>query len=390
MTNALGDLHPRARPPLKKGIILKSRLSYLSSRSERWAGKAFVLPAVLVVLFLSIFPLIVSLYLSFAHMRFFKGQLEINFVGWHNYYKLLFGSGKTHFLGLMRAPSLVGWLILLGVVVLLALMWVRYVRGKKMSIGETSWRLLASVVVLGGTGMLVYTLGNSGRPGTVSITLIYVLFGISAQYLLGLGLALMCVQRLPGQRFFRTIFLIPMMITPVGIAYLFRMLTDTGKGPLTPLWQALGWSGFSWTSDPWGARIAVMIGDLWQWTPFMFVVLLAALESRSKSQLEAAQVDGANAWAMFLHITVPQILPVSATLVLIRLIEAFKIVDLPNIMTNGGPGTATESMTLQAYFAWRTLDLGGASAIAYLLMVVVTLVCLTYFNLIHRKVAERL
>jgi len=377
-------------PNPQQGTVLKYRLSYLASRSERWAGKTFIVPAVLVVLFLSIFPLIVSLYLSFAHMRFFKGQLEINFVGWHNYYKLLFGSGKTHFLGLMRTPSWAGWAALLLVVGLLSFAWARYIRSKKIAFGETLWRVLASVVLLSITGLFVNTLGNDGRPGTLTVTLIYVIFGISAQYLLGLGLALLCVQRLPGQRFFRTVFLIPMMITPVGIAYLFRMLTDTGKGPLKPLWQAIGWGSFSWASDPWGARIAVMIGDLWQWAPFMFVVLLASLEGRSKSQLEAAQVDGATPWAMFLHITLPQILPVSATLVLILLIEAFKIVDLPNVMTNGGPGTATESMTLQAYFAWRTLDLGGSSAIAYLLMVVVTLVCLTYFNLVHRKVVDRL
>src|SRR5947207_3167083 len=98
-----------------------------------------------------------------------------------------------------------------------------------------------------------------------------------------------------------------------------------------------------------------MIGDTWQWTPFMFIILLAALEGISLEPIEAAIVDGANRWQLFRYITWPSILPVTSTLVLIRMIESFKIIDLPNVLTNGGPGTATESLSLNAYFAWRTL-----------------------------------
>jgi multiple sugar transport system permease protein len=122
---------------------------------------------------------------------------------------------------------------------------------------------------------------------------------------------------------------------------MFRMLTDTGKGPLHPLWVAVGLSDFSWVNDPWGARVAVMVGDIWQWTPFMFIILLAALEGQDLDTVEAGMVDGASRWQIFRHISLPAILPVCATVVLIRLIEAFKIIDLPNILTNGGPGTAT-------------------------------------------------
>jgi multiple sugar transport system permease protein len=177
------------------------------------------------------------------------------------------------------------------------------------------------------------------------VTVVYVLVGIAIQFVLGLGLAYILTQGLTGQRFFRVVFLLPMMITPVGVAYMFRMLTDTGKGPLQPLWAAVGLGDFSWVNDPWGARIAVMVGDIWQWTPFMFIILLAALESQDIETVEAAMVDGANRWQIFRRVTFPAILPVAATVVLIRLIEAFKIIDLPNILTNGGPGTATESLS---------------------------------------------
>jgi multiple sugar transport system permease protein len=132
----------------------------------------------------------------------------------------------------------------------------------------------------------------------------------------------------------------------------------------------------------------VMVGDIWQWTPFMFIVLLAALESQDLEAVEAAMVDGANRWQIFRHVTWPAILPVTLTVVLIRLIEAFKIIDLPNVLTNGGPGTATESLTLHAYVRWRTLDLGLSAAVAYSLLFIVTLVAMAYISLLRRRFAE--
>ena len=128
------------------------------------------------------------------------------------------------------------------------------------------------------------------------------------------------------------------MVTPVGIAYTFRMLADMQKGPFAPLVRAFGLGEWSWATDPWSARLVVLVGDTWQWTPFMFIVLLAAIENQPRDQVEAARIDGANGFQIFRDITWPAIAPVAATVVLIRLIEAFKIVDLPNVLTNGGPG----------------------------------------------------
>lgn len=378
----------RSAAGLEIHLPRESRLRALSTRAERLAGNVFLLPAVLVVLLLSIFPLIISLYLSLSRFKFVKGGFEIRFVGLANYRKLLAGSEQTHFLGAMADLSPVSWLVFLLVVALIVVSLVRHIRSPRSSVIGLFGRGLVAVLVSLGVWLLVRTLSSGGRPGTLVVTWIYVFVGIAVQYALGLGLALLTTQRLPGRRFFRVVFLLPMMITPVGVAYLFRMLTDTDKGPFQPIWQALGLGLYSWVNDPWGARAAVMIGDIWQWTPFMFIVLLAALEGQSTEQIEAALVDGANRWQIFWYITLPQIMPVSTTLILIRMIEAFKIVDLPNVLTNGGPGTATESLTLQAFIAWRTLDLGGSAAIAYILLFVVTFIGISYVNLIRRRVAE--
>jgi len=120
----------------------------------------------------------------------------------------------------------------------------------------------------------------------------------------------------------------------------------------------------------------------------MFIILLAVLEAQDLDTVEAAMVDGASRWRIFRHVTLPAILPVCTTVVLIRLIEAFKIIDLPNILTNGGPGTATESLSLYAYIRWRTLNFGEFAAIVYSLLFIVIVAALSYVNVVRRRVAE--
>jgi len=380
----------RTQGPARSGSGLEppTLTARLQARLDHMASSAFVMPAVLIVLLLSIFPLIVSLFISLAQLKFARGGFELSFVGLRNYAKLTVGIDRQHLLGVLSAPTPLGWLAVAVVVGWLGYALVRYLRSGAVTLGGFVSRLISSLIAAAGVWLIVTTLSPTGRPGTLVVTLVYVFFGLVVQYLIGLTLALLCVQHIPGRRFFRVVFLLPMMITPVGVAYLFKMLTDTSKGPFYPVWNAMGLANTSWVSDPWGARLAVMIGDIWQWTPFMFIVLLAALESQSVEPIEAAVVDGANRWQIFREITLPQILPVSSTLILIRLIEAFKIVDLPNVLTAGGPGTATESLTLHAFSIWRTLDIGGSTAVAYILLFVVTFVTTAYASFMRQRLAE--
>ena len=364
-----------ARPPRRP----RARASALAGLADRVAPGVFLLPAVLVVLAMSIFPLIVSLYLSLTRFKLGKGGFSFDFIGTLNYQKLLTGSQQFHFLGKLEPLSPVAW----GVVAAAAALglWLTLRAGSLLG---ALGRLVAAAGLVAVALLFGATLSAGGQLGSLGVTLIYVFVGVGAQYLLGLGLAFLCAQKLAGRRFFRVVFFLPMMITPVGVAYTFRMMTDTTKGPFAPLWQLFGLTDFAWAATAWGARIAVMIGDAWQWIPFMFIVLLAALEGQPREQIEAAMVDGAGRWQTFRYVTVPAILPVSVTLVLIRVIEAFKIVDLPNVLTNGGPGIASESLTLHAFMAWRALDLGGSAAVAYMLLFVVTFFCVAFANLARR------
>lgn len=384
-------------PPVLAPGILASLQDKIARRIHAWQQDTtktlLLIPALLLVLSLSIFPLIVSLYLSMSQVTFVKRSFEIKWVGWTNYESLLSGTGSNQreFIGRLAQLDIPQWIVLALFTIFLVYMMYRYVTSSRRTIFGFVMRIIAIIFAAGLAWLILSTLTGDGLPGSLVVTMIFAFGGVFFQYMLGLGLALLVTQELRGKRFFRVVFLLPMMITPVGIGFLFRMMTDTLVGPIAPLWNAFGLVNFSWSSTGAGARTAVMIGDIWQWTPFMFIILLAALEGTSREQIEAALVDGANRVEMFRFIVLPGIIPVSTTLILIRMIEAFKIIDMPNILTGGGPGTATESMTLQAYNLWRTTDLGGSAALAYLLLVVVTFVAVAYMTSIRRRlVAEQI
>lgn len=344
-------------------------------------------PAVVLVILLSVFPLIISAYLAFSRFQFVADGFEITFTGLDNFRKLLTGSQSRRFLGRIGTIPWWGWLALVGFVVAMAWTGIRAVR----SATSKHVRIAVSrfVVTIAGTALLalmIQTLQGDGLPGSVVVTLVFVFVGVALQYCLGLGLAMAASQPLRGKRFFRAVFLIPMTITPVGAAYMFRMISDTGKGPLEPLWSFIFGAGqYTWVDNPWGARIAIIVADTWQWTPFMFIILVAAVESVPDALLEAAKVDGAKAWHQFRYVTLPMIAPVSLTLLLIRSIEAFKIIDLPQVLTGGGPGTATESLALGAVLEWRALNLGGSAAISYAMLVLTTFFALILVNYGHRR-----
>ncbi|MFK7764247.1 MAG: carbohydrate ABC transporter permease [Roseobacter sp.] len=348
---------------------------------DRHMGRLFLAPAVTLILIFSIFPLVASLLLAFSRLRLSGGGFSIRWVGWRNFEKLLFGSEQFHLLGTFTSISILGWIVGLSGTGLLIWWMVRFI------IRKFNWvwflgRLITFFMALGLLWLFCATLLSGNPFGTIGTTLFYVVIGCGIQFLIGAALAFACSQKLRGSTTFRVIFFVPMMVTPIGVGYTFRMLADTTKGPFSYVWQWMGLGDFAWASDPWAARIFITVADSWQWIPFVFIMMLAAFESVPRDLTEAGELDGASPWQSFREITWPHVLPVAATVMLIRVIEAFKIIDLPNIMTAGGPGIATESVSLQAYYAWRSIDLGQASAIAYILLFVTVVTCVSFFNLV--------
>ncbi len=371
-----------ARPDLKgpAGVPRETWSEWI----DRHAGSFFIMPAVVMILVFAIFPTIASIVIALSRIRPGADGYNIRFVGFQNFSKQFFGNEQIHLFGRFNEMSALGWIVSLAVIAWAGWWLFGYIRREFTLVGFAG-RMITAGMLVGLALMFSGTVLSGNAWGTLGTTLFYVFVGCSIQFAIGLGLAFLCSQPIWGRSFFRVIFFIPLMITPLGCGYAFRMLADTRKGPFQPFWHWMGLGEVSWATNAWSARAAIIIADSWQWIPFIFVVMLAALENIPRDHVEAANVDGASSWQIFRDITWPQVIPVAATVMLIRVIEAFKIVDLTNIMTSGGPGIATESMTLQAYFTWRSNDFGSSAAVAYLLLFVTVVLCASFFNFIVLK-----
>jgi multiple sugar transport system permease protein len=224
--------------------------------------------------------------------------------------------------------------------------------------------------------------------GTLRFTLIFVLISVMATTFLGLGLALVFNRKMRGIKLFRSILTMPLFTAPVALGYLGVMMFYEENGPINVLLRYLGMGKVPWLSHPWWATLAVCMVDVWQWTPFAFIILLAGLQSISDEIYEAAVIDTSSGWAVFRHITLPLIAPVLGTVLMLRLVDAFKVFDVPFSLTSGGPGTATRTLTFYIYTqGLRNFDLGYASAMAYFLLVI-TMVIGTLFFRRYRELYE--
>ena len=167
-----------------------------------------------------------------------------------------------------------------------------------------------------------------------------------------------------------------------SIGYLCMIIFYEEGGPINNFLLTLGMQGINWISDPFWAKVAVAFADTWQWTPFAFLVLLAALQAVPDELYEAAALDTVSSWQSFMHITLPMIRPALVTVVLLRTVEAFKIFDIAFSLTNGGPGLATRTLTFNVYTTGlRDQNLGEATAIAFLLVILMLSVTFVFFRI---------
>jgi multiple sugar transport system permease protein len=346
--------------------------------SDRHSRTFFIAPAVTLILVFAIFPTFYSIVFALSRVKFSPNGLLFRFVWFDNFKTQFNGNEQAHFLGRLNSLSIVGYIF--AAILIAVVLWWFFSSFLKTGLIGNIGRLISAAAALALGLLFAATLLSGNQWGTLLNTLFYVFAGCAIQFVIGTALAFLCSQPIWGKSFFRVIFFIPLMITPLGIGYAWKMILDITKGPFRPFWEFIGLRDWAWSTDAWAARWFVILGDSWQWIPFIFIVMLAALESVSKDQVEAAQVDGASSVQIFKDITWPQVVPVAATVILIRMIEAFKIVDLPNIMTSGGPGIATESMTLHSVFLWRANNMGDSAAVAYLLLILTVVVCSSFFN----------
>ncbi len=211
---------------------------------------------------------------------------------------------------------------------------------------------------------------------SIARTLFIVVVSVPIEFLLGLGLATLFVDRFPGRRIFYSILLMPMMIVPAVAGYMFFMLFQS-NGPINNLVSHLTGLDvdFVWLSDPNLAIVAVMIADIWQWTPLMFLILLAGMMGVPEDQLRAATLLGANSWQRFWRIVLPKMKMVMIIAVVIRVVECFKIFDLLAVMTKGGPGVETETLSYYIYkLTFADLEWAYVAALGLFVLIALSLI----------------
>ncbi len=205
--------------------------------------------------------------------------------------------------------------------------------------------------------------------------MVYYVLAILVEYAIAFGLALLLNAQIRARKFFRVVFLLPLMLSPVAVSWMIgKSMMEVRFGPLANLAKFLGWEQPSFFGSPEIARLTIMVMDAWTFIPFMMIMILAGLQALPKEVLEASKVDGATPWQTFWEVIFPLMLPISITAILIRVIFKLKLADIIINVTAGGPGGATDSVTSFIFREYRdrsNVGYGTLLAMIYLVLIVV-------------------
>ncbi|MGM7421771.1 carbohydrate ABC transporter permease [Cellulosimicrobium sp. CpK407] len=282
---------------------------------DRGLAVAFISPAMLLLLAMSVFPLLWALFLSFTDYSA-TGSAPAEFVGFANYVDVL------------TSP-------------------------------EVRQRALT--------------------------TLVYVVCAVTLQTVLGFGIAYLISRRTRGRGLLTTLFLVPMMLSPVVVGLFWRFMLDAQFGVVNSVLGSLGIEPVEWLTRRQTAMLSLVVVDTWQWTPFIMLIALAGLTAVPRYLYEAASIDRASEWFRFRNITLPLVWPLLLIAVMFRAIEAFRMFDLVYILTNGGPGVSTETLSFHVYkVAFLGFNTGTASAYGILMVVVVIVLAQLYLRYLNK------
>src|SRR5689334_24566457 len=221
-------------------------------------------------------------------------------------------------------------------------------------------------------------------------TFVYAAAALTFEFLLGLGLALLLNNQIRGRGFFRASLLVPMMLPTVVVGVVWRLMLNPNFGAINGTLKQFGidTESLTWTASPKLAMLSVIAVDVWQWTPFVFLVLLAGLQAIPQEPYEAALIDGSNRWQTFRHVTLPLLKPSILIVLLLRTMDLLRVFDQIFILTEGGPAFATETISLYIYrTAFRFFDFGYAAAMSFVLLALTNVLSVIYIKFLQAKEA---
>ena len=237
-----------------------------------------------------------------------------------------------------------------------------------------------------GLGQYSEIFQNPAFWNSLKVTAIFVVAAVVVEMLLGFLIAMLLHGQHWGVRYFRVPFLIPAIIAPVVVGLIWRFMMSADLGIINYFTGLLGIEQIAWLGQPASALISIIWIDIWQWTPFTTLILLAGLDSLPAEPFEAAYVEGASRWQTIRHITVPLLMPVITVILMFRTLDAFKAFDIVYIVTRGGPGDATN---LLAYNIWRKgffeNRLGNAAALSVIMVIIATLITQVYTRMMSKQ-----
>ena len=209
-------------------------------------------------------------------------------------------------------------------------------------------------------------------------TFIYVIISVFVEIVLGLFLAFLFNRRIYGRGFMRSLMILPIFATPFAIGFMFFTILFEVSGPLA-------WMGIPFLSNHNWAPFSVMLVDIWQWTPFCFLVFLAALQGIPDDLIEAATLDTKSAYKVWTSVILPLLQPIIVLVILLRVAESAKLYDYIASLTKGGPGTATQSVSFLVFNkAFKMNDFGYASAGSFLMLIVVMIFVMLFFTRLRK------
>jgi multiple sugar transport system permease protein len=305
---------PQASPKAQQ-LVEPPAAARFKFLTDRWLALLFILPALALLIFLSIYPLIRLIWLSFTDFSVTR-DVPASFVGFENYADVI-TSSSTH------------------------------------------KRAITTAIFVGGAVFL--------------------------QTVLGFAIAFLISRRIKGRGALTTLFLIPMMLSPVVVGLFWKFMLDVQFGVVNSFLDSLGLGRVEFLTQQRMALFSLIIVDTWQWTPFIMLIALAGLTAVPKYLYEAAEIDRASEWFKFRRITFPLVWPLLLIAIMFRAIEAFRLFDLVYILTNGGPGGTTETLSYQVYkIAFFGFDTGRASAYGILMVIIVIIAAQFYLRYLDK------
>ncbi len=220
---------------------------------------------------------------------------------------------------------------------------------------------------------------------SIKLTVIFAICVVVIELALGIGLALLLDQRMKGINLLRTLIVLPVFISPVGMGLTWRFMMDPAAGVLNWILHGVGLPGSLWLSSQRMALPSIMIADIWQWTPFVAIIVLAGIQSISPEIIEAARLDNVRGLRYLRKILIPLLAPVLVIVALIRLVDSIRLFDLTYVMTGGGPGSSTLVASVNDYSIFRAGNFGQTAALGFVILLLVDVLVVIFLQVLARQ-----